>query len=43
LALPGALLLVAFLFLATSVTGAPDPDSVMSTVGVSLLMSAGAP
>ncbi len=41
MALPGALLLAALLFIAISVTGFPDLGSLMSRAGVSLLLSAG--
>jgi hypothetical protein len=43
LALPGALLAAALLFIALTATGLPKPGIVMGQVGVSMLMSAANP
>jgi hypothetical protein len=43
LALPGALLAAALVFIAMSATGAPDAGTLMGQAGVSMLMSAANP
>jgi hypothetical protein len=43
LALPGALLAAALVFIAFSATGLPKPGLVMGQIGVSMLMSAANP